>query len=119
MFSVSKKKMQKMSKLTLRSQRAFFFGTAIGSLIALFGLTKVASASSLPVASSFSPLLGDHVAELARMLAAPDQGGALSSVTEHQLMLMIVSAGFIAMIAGSAAFWNTLKRDYSHTSSRH
>lgn len=118
MFSVSKKKMQQMSKLSLVSQRAVFLGTVAGSLIAFFGLTKAASATSLTVTSSFSPMLGDHVAELARMLAAPDQVGAMTSMTEHQLMMMIVSVGFLAMVAGSAAFWTTLQRDYARPSNR-
>lgn len=119
MFSVSKKKMQQMSKLSLLSQRAVFLGTMAGSIIAFFGLTKAASATSLAVTSSFSPMLGDHVAELARMLAAPDQVSTLTNLTEHQLMMMIVSVGFIAMVAGSAAFWATLQRDYSQSSVRH
>lgn len=118
MFTVSKKKIQKMSRLAHKSQLAMFAGAVVGSVVALFGFTKAASAASVSVGSSFAPILGDHVMELARMLAAPDQSASAIALTNHQMMLMIVSVGFLAMLVGSAAFWGTLQRDFSSKSNR-
>lgn len=113
MFSVPTKKKNKIMKRVRHSQIAIIAAATVGSVIALFGLTTAASASALQFQSSFAPALGDHVLELARMLAAPDQNAAPYLMTQQNIMLAIVSAGFVSMLAGSLAFWNTLRRDYT------
>lgn len=102
-------------KRARNSKITVFIGLLIGSLFAFFSLTTIVSASTLSLQSGFSPALGDHVLELARMLAAPEQSSSVVGLSARQVMLVIVGAGFITMLAGSVAFWGTLQRDFAGT----
>ena len=76
-------------------------GTAIGAAFSLMAMTKLSQASTAVTS----------VYDMAMMLASPVTVSALQPIS-HNGLLVLMTAGLLAMSAGGLAFANTLAKDY-------